>query len=214
MNTVVIGSIENGRYVLRAPAYGVSVNVPLRPIGERIGGVEIGAAVARMGDPVVAGKIWSKLKKGAKMAVKATINVAKKVANNKLTRKLYAAAKSVTPAPFSLAFTAAEAGAKIAKAVKGGNPKAKKAAAVAANLAAGKITARQASAEAAKIGVKPMTIKAAALMPKLKAAAIKNPKLAQTLAQAGEISTAVDAPRQTVRAKSGRVYEVSVRAAA
>lgn len=213
MNTIVIGSIENGRYVLRAPAYGQTVSVALRPIGERIGGVEIGATVARMGDPVVSGKIWNKLKKGAKKAVKATLAVAKKVANNKLTRKLYAMAKSVTPAPFSLAFTAAEAGAKIAKAFKSGNPKAKGAAKIAANLAAGKITPAKASAEAARIGVTPATVKAAALMPRLKIAALKNPKLAQTLAQAGEIASAVDAPRQTVRAKSGRVYEVSVRAA-
>lgn len=211
--TVIIGSIEQGHYVLRAPAYGQSVAVPLRPIGERIGGVEIGAACARMGDPEVSGKIWRKLKKGAKKAVKKTIKIAKKVASNKLTKKLYNAAKSVTPAPFSLAFTAAEAGSKLVKAVKGGNPKAKKAAKVAAKLAGGKITVAKANAAARKIGVKPSTIKGAALMPKLKVAALRNPKLASALAQAGEIDRGVNGATRTVKAKSGRVYEVTVRAA-
>lgn len=211
--TVIIGSIERGRYVLRAPEYGQTVSVALRPIGERIGGVEIGAAVARMGDPIISGKIWNKLKKGAKKAVSKTISVAKKVASNKLTKKLYSVAKSVTPAPFSLAFTAAEAGAKLVKAVKGGNPKAKPAAEVAKNLATKKITVQQASAQAKKIGVKPETVKAAALLPRLKALAPKNPELAKALTQAGEISKVVDAPKMIVQAASGRKYEVSVRPA-
>ena len=212
--TIVIGSIEQGHYVLRAPEWGQSVAVPLRPIGQRIGGVEIGAVCARLGDPQVSGKLWNKLKKGAKKAVQKTVQVAKKVASNKLTKKLYNAAKSVTPAPFSLAFTAAEAGAKIVKAVKSGNPKAKKAASIAKKLAEGKVSLPKAKAAAKAAGIKdPNIVRDAALMPALKAAAAKNPKLAATLAQAGEIDRGVNGATKVVTAKSGRKYEVTVRAA-
>lgn len=215
MSLTVIGSIENGAYVARVPSRGLTVRVPLRPIGNRVGGVEIGAICAQMGTPVISGKVWNKIKSKAKKAVKKTVSIAKKVADNKIVKGLYAAAKQLAPSPINQVLGAVETGVKFGKALAKGAPNAKRALPTIKKLAAGTITLKAAQKLAPALGVKPETIRDAAATIKLKSKARTNPKVAQLFRNVAEIEATGGTPgERIVTAKSGRRYAVTVRRAA
>lgn len=218
MSLTVIGSIERGHYVARVPSHGICVAVPLAPIANRMGHPEVGALCASMGTPEVSGRIWRRMKRRAKKGfrvVKKVVKVAKKVANNQIVKTLWNSAKAAIPPPYNAALVAVETGVRFGVAVAKGFPKAKKSLPVVKALADGKISLPAAKRAAAKIGLRPNTVRDAAAMIKMKAAARTNPKLAAVFKTAATIEAARKATKERiVTAPSGRKYAVSVRRAA
>lgn len=220
MSLTVIGAIERGSYVARVPSRGMVVRVPLQPIGTRIGGVEIGAICARLGTTEVGGKFWRKLKRKARNAVKKTVNIAKKIASNKIVKGLYNAAKQLAPSPINQVLGAVETGVKFGKALAQGSRAARAALPIVKKLAAGKISLSEAQRLAPKAGVKPSTVRDAAATIKLKSKARSNPKVAQLFKNVAEIEAAAKvaepAPshRRFITARSGRKYAVTIQRAA
>lgn len=107
-------------------------------------------ALDRMGSTEVGGKIAKKLSKKVLAPVK---KAAKAVASSNIVKKVASVAAKVVPAPASYAISGAQAAAKLGKALKKGDPKAKKIAPMVKLAAQGKATAKQLTDAAKKIGV-------------------------------------------------------------
>jgi len=223
--TTIIGAIDSGHYIATMPSHGLTVRVPLGPIGRRVGGVEIGAICARLGTPEIGGRRWRRFRRGIKKGIRKTVRIAKTIANNKLVKNMYAAAKSFMPSPLNQMLGAIETGVRVGKAISGGSKKARAALPIIQKLAAGSISLSQSASAARRIGVKPDTVKGAAAMIKLKAEAAKRPTIARIFATAAGIEQTGKTPtravssaqmksiRRIITARSGRRYAVNIQRA-
>jgi hypothetical protein len=108
------------------------------------------AELDHMGGVEVGGKIAKKLKAKVAAPIK---KAAKAVATSKVVKSVAKVAAKVVPAPASYAITGAQAAAKLGKALKKGDPKAKKIAPMVKLAAQGKATAKQLTDAAKKVGV-------------------------------------------------------------
>lgn len=223
-----VDTIEGGDYVSRVPAVGFEVRIPLRKMARRleVSGYRLGSEGHRAlrqlqqrtqisgvrVDGVEIGAFLSRIKKVAKKAVTATVKVAKKVADSKVAKGLYAAAKAVAPSPISNAIAATEMGVRLGKAVAKGNPKAKAAKAVSEKLAAGKLTPAQVNAEAKRLGVKPETIKGGAFLITAHNAPPGSPaKKVLNTAKAIEATAKGQTQKAPTKAPQGKEYTIPIK---
>lgn len=123
------------------------------------------AALDRMGAAEVgAGKVRKKLKAAVKKVAKPVVKAAKAVAKSKVVRAVAKVAAKIVPPPASFAITGAQAAAKLGKAIKKGNPKAKKIAPLVKAAAKGEVTPAKLQQEARAAGVDPnLALEAAAV---------------------------------------------------
>jgi hypothetical protein len=147
-----------------------------------------------VGGVEVSGKIAKKIKKGIK-------KVAKKVATSKIVKGVVKIAAKVVPPPASFAITGAQAAVKIGKALKKGNPKAKKIAPLIKATAKGKVTPAKLKAEAKKAGVNPqLALEAAAVAKVAEQAQAGDPKAAAALNMASELTSSE--PQEVAKAEN------------
>jgi hypothetical protein len=159
---------EVGCVIGHAPGIeGTRVKVSLRKVAERLiakgrlrplSGAEL-ASLDQMGASgvggveIVGGKVAQKIK-----------SAAKKVASSKIVKAVAKVAAKVVPAPASYAISGAQAAAKLGKALKKGNAKAKKIAPAVKAAAQGKITGAALTKAAKAAGVNPtLAMEAAAV---------------------------------------------------
>jgi hypothetical protein len=179
--------------------------------------------LARMDDPMVAGKIGKKIKKGLKKAGAAI----KKVAKSKILKGIVSTLGKIVPPPLNLPIKAAQGAAKLATAVAKGVKGAKTVKKAAAKVAAGKMPIKKLQAVAKKAGVNPkVAVDAAVIQKTANNAAAGDPKAKAAMAMAADITSkkpsakllaaarAAPAGGRTVSAKgpSGKTYRFSVQA--
>lgn len=225
MAITVISGLHRGSYVMHVPQFGITVREPLRKHARRlaargllVGGVDTENAIRdleslEIGAVEISG-FFKKLAKGVKKGLKKTVNVAKKVAKNKITKSLYNAVKTAAPSPYKEFITAGEVAARVGADVAKGLKKAKKTVNVAKKLATGKTTLAAVKKRAKKLGIKPNEVRDVAATMKL--ASSNNPEAQKTLAAIREIeaTSAAMAPKAyRVKGPSGRSYTVQVTAA-
>lgn len=214
LGQTIIGSIERGNYVYRHGGR-VVARVPLARVARRmnVSGEAMQAIHHMSGRTEISGAFFNKIKKAAKSTVKAVAQTAKTVAKSKVTQALYSAAKAAAPSPLNQAIAASETAVKLGKAIAKGDAKGKKAAKAMPTikaLADGKISLAKAKAEAPKFGLKPNTIRDAAVAMKLTTA--KSPEAKAVMAVVADIAKVESAQSRVVTAKSGRKYEILVKA--
>lgn len=191
----ILTRCENGCLVGYLPSVGAEVRVPLREIvGEArasLSAEELAALDGYSGDTVVgaievvgAGKVRKKLKQAIK-----------KVAKSKIVKGLAKVVSKAVPPPFNVAVKAAAGAAKFAKAVKKGNPKAKKLKSAVAKAAAGKISPKKLEQLAKKAGVSASVVTDAAVIKRLATQASADPKAAATLKLASDLVSTEPAQR-------------------
>jgi hypothetical protein len=217
LGATVIGGVEQGHYVMRH-GNNVIAAVPLRPLARKMQvGIEVQQALKRLeGDQVaIGGAFWNKIKKKTKKGISKVVDGARKVAKNKVTKELYAAAKSAAPSPYKEYIAGAETAVRFGAAMAKNTPKgkaAKKALPVVQKLAAGKISLKEAQKKGKALGLKANTIRDTAAAMKLRMSA--DPKAKAVIAVVNDIAKVTDNPIKTVTSPStGKRYEVLVRKA-
>jgi translation elongation factor EF-G len=166
------------------------------------------------GGTQVSGAFFRKMKRKAKKAVGKVVKVARKVAKNKAVQELYKAAKQAAPSPYKEGITAAEVAVRFTDAMTKNTAKGRACAAALPTvqaLAKGAITPDLADKKARALGLKPSTLRNAAIGMKLRASS--NPQAKAVMGVVSDIHKLTANPTKLVEAASGRKYEVLVRAA-
>lgn len=216
LGATVIGGVESGHYVMRH-GNNVIAAVPLRPLARKMQvGIEVQQALKLEGDQVaIGGAFWNKIKRKTKKGISKVVDSARKVAKNKVTKELYAAAKSAAPSPYKEYLAGAETAVRFGQAMAKNTPKgkaAKKALPVVQKLAAGKISLQEAQKKGKALGLKPNTIRDTAAAMKLRMSS--DPKAKAVIAVVNDIAKVTENPVKTVTSPTtGKRYEVLVRKA-
>jgi hypothetical protein len=154
-----IPGVKPVRVSLRKVAERMIQRGKLRPLSE----AEL-RMLDTLGQTEVSGKIAKKIKKAVKKVAAPVVKVAKAVAKSKIVKAVVKVAMKAVPPPASFAIQGAQAAAKLGKALKKGNAKAKKIAPAVKAAAQGKITGAKLQALAKEAGVSPeLALQAAAV---------------------------------------------------
>lgn len=234
--STLVGSIQNGCYVLRDLGTGATATVDLVEVGRAMQArgasipEETFEVLPHLGNYQVSGRIWNAIKKGSKKAAKTikrgakkVLRGAKKVAKTRIVKNAWKSAKEM-PAPYGTYFQAADTAYKFGKALvppkknasaraRSNHVKARKALPIVRALADRRISVQNAVSKAQQLGLKGSTVKKTALAMRMKKGGPPSARKALHVASKINALTKPSLSQRTITAPSGRSYSITVKAA-